>query len=199
MYAGRTITADALESAASATGGYPFMIQLVGNHSYRRRPERDTIYLDDVEEGNEAARRRLGRLVIEPELSGLVRRRSNLPARDGARRCASMMADVQRRPVDGVNANYASQYPAAPARRRGHRVNQARLRRLRIAGDARLPARSRGGRCASGARRRTAAHLGASGRGRGPPRCVPCYPHLRVVRSRTPLVHRGVTTRLRRA
>jgi type II secretory pathway predicted ATPase ExeA len=69
--AGRSITEDALDRASQATGGYPFMIQLVGYHSYRQQPDRDAIYLDDVERGVEAARRRLGQLVIEPELSAL--------------------------------------------------------------------------------------------------------------------------------
>lgn len=108
--AGRSITAAALEHAAQATAGYPFMIQLVGYHSYRQRPDRETVDIDDVTRGVEAARRRLGQLVIEPELAGLsdVDRTFLLAmAHDEG---ASKMADIQRRLGADVDANYASQY-----------------------------------------------------------------------------------------
>ncbi len=108
--AGRSITREALERASVATAGYPFMIQLVGYHSYRQHPDRTAIDADDVDKGVEAARRRLGQLVIEPELTALsdVDRRFLLAMShdDGA----SKMADIQRRLGDDVNANYASQY-----------------------------------------------------------------------------------------
>ena len=42
---------DALERASAATEGYPFMIQLVGYHSYRQRPERMAIDATDVDRG----------------------------------------------------------------------------------------------------------------------------------------------------
>lgn len=61
--AGRTIAADALELAASATGGYPFLIQLVGHRVWRQHPQRKEIALDDASAGVEEARRRLGSLV----------------------------------------------------------------------------------------------------------------------------------------
>lgn len=108
--AGRSITDEALEQAAQATSGYPFMIQLVGYHSYRQRPDRQVVDLDDVTSGVQAARRRLGQLVIEPELAGLsdVDRTFLLAmAHDDG---ASKMADIQRRLGAGVDANYASQY-----------------------------------------------------------------------------------------
>ncbi len=108
--AGRSITGDALERASAATEGYPFMIQLVGYHSYRQRPERTAIDATDVDQGVEAARRRLGQLVIEPELSALSDvDRTFLVAMahdDGP----SKMADIQRRLGDDIDANYASQY-----------------------------------------------------------------------------------------
>jgi AAA ATPase domain len=108
--AGRTIEVEALNQAAEATAGYPFMIQLVGYHSYRQRPERDVIDAADVVAGIDAARRKLGQLVIEPELDGLS---------DVDRACLvamahddgpSKMADIQHRLGDHVDANYASQY-----------------------------------------------------------------------------------------
>lgn len=107
---GRSITRTALETAARATAGYPFMIQLVGYHTYRQRPERDMIDVDDVAGGIEAARRRLGALVIEPELAGLsdVDRTFLLAmAHDDG---PSKMADIQRRLRGDVDASYASQY-----------------------------------------------------------------------------------------
>ncbi|CAN5709135.1 hypothetical protein BH24ACT4_BH24ACT4_26370 [soil metagenome] len=60
-----------LRRAAEATGGYPFLIQLVGYHLWRRHPRDQTITVDDVEAGIIAARRRLGSLVHEPALADL--------------------------------------------------------------------------------------------------------------------------------
>ena len=67
---GVTITDAQVERAAEATGGYPFLIQLVGYHLWRRAAK--TPLTDElVERGIEDARVRLGATVLQPALSDL--------------------------------------------------------------------------------------------------------------------------------
>jgi hypothetical protein len=64
------ITEDQLIRAATATRGYPFLIQLVGYHIWRLMrggPVTDEV----VERGIAVARARLGTTVLEPALTGL--------------------------------------------------------------------------------------------------------------------------------
>lgn len=67
---GRSIDADASLAAAQATGGYPFLIQLVGYHVWRRA---DDGHVDGaaVQAGVADARARLGSLVHETALADL--------------------------------------------------------------------------------------------------------------------------------
>ncbi|MGI8936770.1 MAG: ATP-binding protein [Iamia sp.] len=107
-HGGREIDDGLARRAAEATGGYPFLIQLVGYHLWRRHPRDQTITVDDVEAGIIAARRRLGSLVHEPalaDLPGVARTFLLAMAHDDS---ASKMSDIAARL--GVNANYASQY-----------------------------------------------------------------------------------------
>ncbi|MGB7980465.1 MAG: AAA family ATPase [Candidatus Nanopelagicales bacterium] len=67
---GRTITEDALRAATNATGGYPFMIQLVGYHVWRKTTGHH-IDLDAVHAGIPAARKRLGSTVHATALADL--------------------------------------------------------------------------------------------------------------------------------
>lgn len=67
---GRSIIDEALEEATQATGGYPFVIQLVGYHTWRK-VSGDLIDLDAVRAGVPAVRKRLGRTVHETALVGL--------------------------------------------------------------------------------------------------------------------------------
>ena len=69
--AGRTIGAEACALAAAATGGYPFLIQLVGHHIWRQNPNEVDVTVADVEGGVPAALRRMGSLVHEPALQDL--------------------------------------------------------------------------------------------------------------------------------
>jgi hypothetical protein len=61
--AGRTIPDEALALAVEATGGYPFLIQLVGHRTWRQHPRHTDITVADVRVGTDEARRRLGSLV----------------------------------------------------------------------------------------------------------------------------------------
>lgn len=68
---GRDVDDDALELMVESTGGYPFLIQLVGSHCWKVNPDSKTISLEDAEKGTNRAHRRLGSLVHEPALEGL--------------------------------------------------------------------------------------------------------------------------------
>lgn len=104
----RRISPELAVRAAEATGGYPFLIQLVGYHIWRRQPRHRDITEADVEAGIVAARRRLGALVHEPalaDLPGVSRTFLLAMAQDDG---PSKMSDIASR-LD-VDANYASQY-----------------------------------------------------------------------------------------
>lgn len=106
--AGRSIGEDALAVMADGTGGFPFLIQLVGAQTWRLHPQQGEVGLDDAHEGVLRALRRLGVLVYEPALAGasaIAKTFLLAMARDDG---PSKMADIQERL--GVDANYASQY-----------------------------------------------------------------------------------------
>lgn len=64
------ISAEQLDGAAEATGGYPFLIQLVGYHVWRRAV--DGVVTDEsLAAGVDAARRRLGATVLQAALADL--------------------------------------------------------------------------------------------------------------------------------
>ncbi|MBT1178918.1 ATP-binding protein [Bifidobacterium vespertilionis] len=76
LHAGVSIDDPALDAATKATGGYPYMIQLVGYHMWRQARRRtegpaDTITIDDVRSGVEQARARLGEGVCAPVVKRL--------------------------------------------------------------------------------------------------------------------------------
>lgn len=68
--AGRSIGPKALQMAADATGGYGFMIQLVGYYLWEVATD-DLIEADDVKQAVELAEHRVGSLMIEPTLDDL--------------------------------------------------------------------------------------------------------------------------------
>jgi hypothetical protein len=105
---GKTVRDDVLDVMVEGTGGYPFLIQLVGSSVWREHPDDVVIEIIDAVRGVEVASRRMGSLVLEPSLTGASAvDRSFLLAMaedDGP----SAMADVAHRL--GVSVNYASQY-----------------------------------------------------------------------------------------
>lgn len=68
--AGRHIDAEALAAATAATGGYPFLIQLIGYHTWLTS-DRGRYDSSDVAEGIVRARARLGALTYEPAVRDL--------------------------------------------------------------------------------------------------------------------------------
>ncbi|MEX2628104.1 MAG: ATP-binding protein [Ilumatobacteraceae bacterium] len=106
--AGRLIVPELAARAAEATGGYPFLIQLVGYQIWRQQPRHRHTTEAQVEAGIAAARRRLGSLVHEPvlaDLPGVARTFLLAMAHDDG---PSKMSDIASRL--NVDANYASQY-----------------------------------------------------------------------------------------
>lgn len=104
---GRAIDPDATDIITDATGGYPFMIQLVGYHTWKAAGT-DTITLADARRGADAARRRVGRLVIQPALNDLSAVDRTFLLRMATDNGPSAMRDIAERM--GVDSNYASQY-----------------------------------------------------------------------------------------
>jgi hypothetical protein len=108
MAAGRGINESALVDATAATGGYPFLIQLVGFHLWNTT-DAPTFTRDDVATAVAAARSRLGSLVYEAalrDLSPMDRAFLYAMTLDGGR--ASQMADIAARL--NRSSSYASQY-----------------------------------------------------------------------------------------
>ena len=67
---GKTLDRALARECATATGGYPFMIQLVGYHVWRHS-KGESVSPQDVTKGTNAARIRLGDMVHAPELHDL--------------------------------------------------------------------------------------------------------------------------------
>lgn len=109
--AGRRIDADALDQAAAATGGYPFLIQLLGYHAWRHQRGEGTIRLADVVAAIPRARAELGERVHAPALrplSGIDRAYLRAMAVDGDG--PSRTSEVAQRM--GVSIDYAQAYRA---------------------------------------------------------------------------------------
>ncbi|MHB1732965.1 MAG: ATP-binding protein [Ferrimicrobium acidiphilum] len=62
---GRSIGIDALDAMARGTGGYPFLIQLIGSGVWRQHPDEPEITMTDVEAGLVWAHKRLGSQVYD--------------------------------------------------------------------------------------------------------------------------------------
>lgn len=106
--AGRTISGAACRRAAVATGGYPFLIQLVGYHVWRQRPEQRAITVADVDAGAATALSRMESLVHEPALADLSNVDRAFLAAMAMDDGPSRISDVARRL--GVELGYTSVY-----------------------------------------------------------------------------------------
>lgn len=106
---GSSIEPGPLAEAVDATSGYPFMIQLVGFHSWRQAEDPvERILARDVAAGISVARRRAERLILEPvwrDLSNVDRRFLIAMAEDDG---VSRLADVAERL--GKGDDYARVY-----------------------------------------------------------------------------------------
>ena len=105
---GREIGEEACHEAAVATEGHPFMIQLVGYHSWKQHPEEKEIALDDVRVGVPIAWRRLGTLVHSSSLSDVSDVAKTFLLAMAQDDGPSKMSDIEERL--GCDPNYAYVY-----------------------------------------------------------------------------------------
>jgi hypothetical protein len=111
---GHTITDSALDVATAGTGGYPFLIQLVGfwicKLADNNTASADGSVIDNAAAaaGVQAARRRLGSLIHEPALRDLSHVDRTFLAAMAVDDGPSRMADIAARLT--ADANYVSQY-----------------------------------------------------------------------------------------
>ncbi|MHC9555147.1 AAA family ATPase [Corynebacterium diphtheriae] len=104
---GVTWESDALTDAAEACGGYPFMIQLIGQQCFKRKRS-NFITVDSVAEAAVVAKRKLGQLVHEPALADLSEVDRTFLVAMAADDGPSTMSDIAQRL--GVNSQYAGNY-----------------------------------------------------------------------------------------
>ncbi len=95
--AGRTIEVRALRAAAAATFGYPFLVQLVGDHAWRQDTSVKRITSAHVEAAVRAARREVGSLLHEPALNDLSATDRQFVLAMAEDDGESSIADVERR------------------------------------------------------------------------------------------------------
>ncbi|RFA17558.1 AAA family ATPase [Subtercola boreus] len=102
-----TITPSQLRYAAEATGGYPFLIQLVGYHVWRRAVT-GSVTDESLAEGIDAARRRLGSTVLQASLADLSQVDRTFLLKMADDDGPSKVADIASRL--GENTKYAGVY-----------------------------------------------------------------------------------------
>jgi hypothetical protein len=104
--ADRTITADALDAAATATQGFPFMIQLVGYHMFNQSTKK-RIVLTDAVSGIEIARADMENMIIDSTLRELsdndLKFLNAMAVDEGDSRIADI---IKRMKVSAANAGY---------------------------------------------------------------------------------------------
>lgn len=106
---GGQMAPEAVEQAVAASQGYPFMIQLVGFHTWEAASDPTAaVTLQDVMAGAETARRQVGQLVIAPMWRDLAEGSRRFLAAmafdDGASRTADIAARL------GVSNEYVGVY-----------------------------------------------------------------------------------------
>lgn len=106
--AGRQITDAALDIAVAGTDGYPFMIQLVGLHTWRSAASDAVIDTVHAARGVDQARRKIGQLVHAAALADLSDVDRTFLAAMAHDPGPSKMGDIAHRL--GVDPSYAGQY-----------------------------------------------------------------------------------------
>ena len=106
--AGKKIEKNALEKAAAYSGGFPFLIQLVGYHAWRHSEEKKTITLIDVERGIDSSEEYMDRMILDTTIR-------DLSDGDRAFLIAMLPDEAESKMVDitnrlGISTNLAGQY-----------------------------------------------------------------------------------------
>jgi hypothetical protein len=105
---GRRIDEDALASAAAASHGYPFLLQLIGDLVWRRAGSAATITAAQVAASVQDARREVGALVHEPALNDLSEKDRDFVRAMAEDSAESAIADIEARL--GRDHGYVSKY-----------------------------------------------------------------------------------------
>lgn len=107
--AGGSIDHEFAIKAAEATGGYPFLVQLVGFHVWKAASDPASgVSSAEVQSGIERAHERIGRLVVLPIWKDLSKRDRDFLAAMISLAMPAALADVAQRM--GVSTGYASVY-----------------------------------------------------------------------------------------
>lgn len=106
--AGRSIAADALELAALASRGYPFLVQAIGSFAWAASPDEEEISLGAVRSAARRAHRTMGSSIHAPSLSRLSPTDRTFLAAMAHDPGPSRLGDVANRM--GVDTKYASVY-----------------------------------------------------------------------------------------
>lgn len=107
---GREVRSDALDAMVEATGGFPYMMQLVGYRAWARNPGAKEITLQDVQEGIALAQRDMETRFFDATYRELSERDLNFLRAMLVDKGESCMSDIAGRM--GVSMGYASQYRA---------------------------------------------------------------------------------------
>ena len=105
---GREIGNGALDMAAAYTKGFPFLIQLVGYHTWRQSPERKGITIEDVESGIECSEEYMERMILDTTVRELSEKDLEFLLAMLPDSAESKMNDITERM--GVTTSLAGQY-----------------------------------------------------------------------------------------
>jgi AAA+ ATPase superfamily predicted ATPase len=104
----RDIEKKALDLATDRTGGFPFLIQLIGYHIWNQSPNKKRISLNDVESGIEVAKLDMYSMIMETTVKGLSKIDRQFLLAMTEDEDESAISDIAKRL--GVTTNYAGQY-----------------------------------------------------------------------------------------
>ncbi|MDR3072501.1 MAG: KAP family NTPase [Clostridiales Family XIII bacterium] len=105
---GRSIEEQALDMATLATGGFPFLIQLIGYHIWRQHSQNEVISMEDAEDGVEYARSDMKRMIFDTTLREISDTDEKFLLAMSLDEGDSQLVDIAARL--GVTSNYANQY-----------------------------------------------------------------------------------------
>ncbi|MDR1015888.1 MAG: ATP-binding protein [Coriobacteriales bacterium] len=104
----REVLDPELEVMAAATGGYPFLIQLIGYHVWRQSPEQERISAEDVKRGIAFAKGMMDQMIFDTTVKELSEGDLKFLLAMLPDEAGSTTAEIAKRM--GVTTNYAGQY-----------------------------------------------------------------------------------------
>ena len=105
---GRKIDKDALDAAADYARGFPFLLQLVGYHTWRQSPENKIITRADVDQGIESSEGYMDRMILDTTVNELSDKDLAFLLAMLPDEAVSRMSDITQRM--GINTQLAGQY-----------------------------------------------------------------------------------------